>query len=95
MSPAGFSAAIGLRGNRRRFALYCKAGGLIPHRIRNSFCGGERRPSGEEGISMYVSYADVFQFALVLFVPAPFGKQKNSRPQPKVCGYFLAKITEG
>ncbi len=26
---------------------------------------------------MYVSYADVFQFALVLFVPAPFGKQKE------------------
>ena len=54
----------------RRFALYCKAEGLIPHRMRNSFCGGERRPSGEEGISMYVSCADLFQFALALFVPA-------------------------
>lgn len=73
--PPVFLLQSGYAGTRRRFALYCEAEGLIPHRIRNSFCGGERRPSGEEGLSMYVSYADLFQFALVLielalFVPA-------------------------
>lgn len=40
---------------------------------------------------MYVSYADVFQFALVLFVLAPFGKQKIAAPSQRFAAISLPK----